>query len=786
MKLLLLSLISIFSIFLFPYTVEAQSCVSGTAECCTLALSQRTPVGCKTSCPPDQPDCVLCTGSENVCQEWEPAQCYKLGDPSKSVCDPTSVCFPNNCGTYGFQGSCAKSGCGGGSSCPSGYQYCGGCINACRSNSQSCAQHIADECSSGSGGGSCGSGWCTSSATCAAANGTWGGSGSGGCNAAFNEGECCLACDTEGFYTQDGSCGEAAYGCGPCQRTKFKWSNVTNQACGTLCVSDPTCSTTSCTPACGQTTSCGGNCSDTDAGIPTNPTVSPANGSTVNINTDTDPITMTWTGATKADRYRIRIFPVDTSCASPYAECFATTSESYDWVPDPAGGNVWTLMVMPRNGVCSAYSGTIDGSWQTSTFTIYGRMRGNLYIDTNADAALSGTTCTDGTATATAVGNGGSVSGVGMFGAVTGDFVNSNQSWRVYTPWWPTSVGGALNSVTLNPGTNPSTGVAYTCTCPAGCTYTGLPSPVTGYDFFLTDVDLTNSGWWQIQNAHVYAGNTTGNVLLTKVPVDTCTVSATCEPFLIRRDDSDLEESAGVAVTGGGTVDTTDENGDQTGYVTDRSTQMYATGTTLGSATENYDYFYRLYSMGLSPADDFASSPDNAQKPTGAPANGRAYFRSGNLTVAEPWTVAAGESYVIFVSGNLTLSDTTNAAQLITVEEGGFLAFIVQGNITVAQNVGNRADLDDTTPNVEGVYIANGTFQVNSKGEASGGDERFVGAGTFVGWGGVTLSRDYSDGGNRKAENNTRPAEMFVYRPDLIINTPERMAQPRYVWQEVN
>jgi hypothetical protein len=145
--------------------------------------------------------------------------------------------------------------------------------------------------------------------------------------------------------------------------------------------------------------------------------------------------------------------------------------------------------------------------------------------------------------------------------------------------------------------------------------------------------------------------------------------------------------------------------------------------------------------------------------------------------------VAAGQSYIVFVDGNLTLSDPTNVEELIKVSEGGFVAFIVSGNITISNNVGNDT-LTDTKGNVEGIYIADGTLTVASKGTAAGGDERFVGEGTFVGWTTIKLDRDYSDGGARATENNTKPTEQFVFRPDLVKNVPTSMKHPHTLWQE--
>ena len=189
--------------------------------------------------------------------------------------------------------------------------------------------------------------------------------------------------------------------------------------------------------------------------------------------------------------------------------------------------------------------------------------------------------------------------------------------------------------------------------------------------------------------------------------------------------------------------------------------------------------------MGRNPSDDFTGTASDARKPSHPPINGRAYFHAGDMTIQNPWTIQAGEQFVIFVDGDLTLRDPGSAGQLIQVEPGGFLAFIVSGDITVATNVGN-SDLDTTTANIEGVFIADGVLTVQSQGEVAGGDDRFVGAGTFVGWGGVQLQRDFSDGATRRAENNARPVELFVYRPDFVLNAPARMKTPRYIWQETN
>ncbi|MBI4035093.1 MAG: hypothetical protein HY381_01695 [Candidatus Chisholmbacteria bacterium] len=52
--------------------------------------------------------------------------------------------------------------------------------------------------------------------------------------------------------------------------------------------------------------------------------------------------------------------------------------------------------------------------------------------------------------------------------------------------------------------------------------------------------------------------------------------------------------------------------------------------------------------------------------------------------------------------------------------------------------------------------------------------------GTWVGWQGVNLKRDF-----KTDRNETEPAEVFRYRPDLIANVPLYMKRASLVWEEV-
>ncbi len=679
------------------------------------------------------PDCQVIPDTQG-CQFFS-GQCF-AGGPScgDGNCDPgeNSDNCPIDCGV-----------------CPPGFQFCGDCIQDCRSTLQSCQDHINNEC------------------------------GSGG--PAF--------CETITSQEPATECGGA---CGACQRSYWRRDlsdactpeiQATNPlcSCGNICIFEPDCGACS-PPYCGQPNPCGGFCPDTDNGPPGATVLSPSDGGRVTLS-PTGTITVSWSAASKANLYHVQLYPQAGSlgCTHPNAICRDQASRSVTYTPDPADGNRYILHVQPINITCDSDYGGV----YTSNFTIFALIRGRFYLDSQQDAVISGGLCTSSTADPGEAGIGAAIGATGENGSYSGRIDGTKpgvaQPYQIAVPWWPPV---ANNILTLTPGLSGG-GTPYVCRCPGGCQIGGIASPQDNVNFYLIDAALSHSGWWQVMGANVYAGQTSGLVLNTPVPVDFCAAAPDCTPAMIASDAVGTLHSAGVAITGGGGVDTTAETGDQTGYVTDRDSQTFVMGSSLGPLKENYAYFYRQYSMGLNPDDDFASSAGDAQKPNQPPVNGRAYFHAGDMIIQSPWTVQAGEEIVIFVDGDLTLSDPTGVEQLIQVEPGGFLAFIVSGNVTITANMGNT-DVDDTTANIEGVFIADGMLTVQSRGEAAGGDDRFVGAGTFVGWGGVSLGRDFSDGAERRAENNTRPVELFVYRPDFVQNSPARFNRPRYVWQETN
>jgi hypothetical protein len=198
---------------------------------------------------------------------------------------------------------------------------------------------------------------------------------------------------------------------------------------------------------------------------------------------------------------------------------------------------------------------------------------------------------------------------------------------------------------------------------------------------------------------------------------------------------------------------------------------------------ENYDYFFDKF------GEQVQTLP-NAGKPIVG--NTLAVYRySGDLTLNEtnPWNLSNTEKIIVFISGDLTIDDTSAGENRITsVAKGGdgFLMFIADGDITVTSSVGyadiytNPAQTD--IANVEGVFVADGELIIAGQGGST--DRKFIGAGTFVGWNGVDLQRNFDDGDSPELNDNAA-TEVFIFRPDFIVNAPKEVKSAQMTWREV-
>ena len=295
---------------------------------------------------------------------------------------------------------------------------------------------------------------------------------------------------------------------------------------------------------------------------------------------------------------------------------------------------------------------------------------------------------------------------------------------------------------------------------------------------------VSQDAWFQTQGGHSFAGNTTGTAINSEVStsIAVCGPAHDTQAYSIF-DDADTSLSDGFATSGGGAISTN-------GFSNERTIPTVVHGTANAKVKEGYEFFYLRSDLGNNPVEHDFGDEDNATRP----ANSGIYFRKGNLEITDrqPWQISSGESITVFIDGTLRISDGSNLGQIITVEPGGFLAFIVRGNVFVRNNVGTGTPSGtevegggDFKTSIEGIYVADQQIIISAKREGVP-DEKFIGAGVFVGWQGVQLNRSFSDGSPTSTLNACYNTEQFVYRPDLIENTPAWMKRAPTIWQETN
>ncbi|MFH0863518.1 MAG: hypothetical protein V1858_00305, partial [Candidatus Gottesmanbacteria bacterium] len=145
------------------------------------------------------------------------------------------------------------------------------------------------------------------------------------------------------------------------------------------------------------------------------------------------------------------------------------------------------------------------------------------------------------------------------------------------------------------------------------------------------------------------------------------------------------------------------------------------------------------------------------------------------ISISVNWPqISQNDKIIILIDGNLDISKDINVAS------GGFIAFIVSGDITFYKYLGINPIADPHSYKVvDGIYIADGTISTgDTSGETdSANKKQFIGKGMFIA-GNFSLGRTLPD-------NSTMPAEYFEFRPDLLVNFPKEMGDGQRTWSEV-
>lgn len=537
--------------------------------------------------------------------------------------------------------------------------------------------------------------------------------------------------------------------------------------------------TTSCPaagPFCGSPNGCGGSCPSTDTGAPTIPVFTTPSASNEMLKTDGDSkLTLSWNSVAKAERYEVEIYASDTLFTAPSEGSLIVSSApliatSFTFTP---ANRYFAARVRALNSTCSSEYSSWSGF---AYFQAAVPVTGQVFYDPSGRASLiglPGTLCTGPTSPLPSAAGAVSVSGANNEPTAL-SYPNSAVASPAYSLRLPFSPVGSpgTNRVGLNISNS-----EWSCTCPAGCQYNySLQAPLSGVNFYLSP---TSGPWFQVEGGPIGAFGEAGRRVLSNNISEFCT-PPTCSPYLIVNQNGG--DSEGYVLTGGGYVVGTD-NIDESGH------NWVAKMSSAPERRQDYRYFKNLALLPTSPKSDFSpfgktlegtitslTKPDKGQAVIN-PAPAQAYFHDGEAVIDTPWSIESDEKIVLLVDGDIAIEEP------ITVETGGFFMLVVSGDITFDASLGTD-DLNQTEALVEGIFVADGLLTVEST--ETGGDKRFIGEGTFVGWGGVKLERDYDDGAGRRALNNVSAVEYIRYRPDFITAAPEEFMRSRYSWQQVN
>jgi len=470
-------------------------------------------------------------------------------------------------------------------------------------------------------------------------------------------------------------------------------------------------------------------------------------------------ITLNWSSDPLATLYQVEVYPTGTpagqECTVANHHCPAPSAlTNYTFTID-AGVSSYTWRVRGINTNCGV---NLNGPWSAPfNFIITGTITGTFYQDNGNTATLNAATglCQSASASPFSPDPGTTIKAIWGGNTTLGSITGST-----YT----------INGVGVTPNTQVTVSPAggyYTCSCPVGCSYSGLTAPKVGVPFYLSFIPIAS--WWQTANAYIFAGATSGKAIQSQIPF-WCASSGSCTAAVSQYDTANTAGSDGTSLSAGGSIDSTSDPNTQYSYLNESGTDTHVEGLTLNGPREDYSYFSQLYGINTGNTVDFSGN-----QPGAAPANGNAYYANSSVTINNPWNVAAGQSIVVFVNGDLTIKAPIIAAN------GSFLAFIVKGNITFDKTLGS---LVSNAPVAEGIFVCDGQIITQSYAPGAGDDLKFVGQGTFVGWNGIQLQRDFNNLNAPRAR--TEPVESFSYRPDFMYNVPDKMIKPLLLWQETN
>ncbi|MFH1535719.1 MAG: hypothetical protein ABIC96_01425 [Patescibacteria group bacterium] len=199
-----------------------------------------------------------------------------------------------------------------------------------------------------------------------------------------------------------------------------------------------------------------------------------------------------------------------------------------------------------------------------------------------------------------------------------------------------------------------------------------------------------------------------------------------------------------------------------------------------GLMRTSFDYYVGVARQsGLTPIDLSTAICPNLSDCSlpGNLSNGLYIANSGLSITNNNYTFQNNKNFVILVNGTLTLKGN------IHVPKGSTVTFSASDNIVVDKDVGGSAATSNA--NLEGFFSTDKNFILEGNNNcAVSADKRLNIEGSVV----VNAGLSGGSFQNRRdlcTDNPTRPSVYFKERPDMILNAPEFLKHPNFVWQEV-
>ncbi len=154
-----------------------------------------------------------------------------------------------------------------------------------------------------------------------------------------------------------------------------------------------------------------------------------------------------------------------------------------------------------------------------------------------------------------------------------------------------------------------------------------------------------------------------------------------------------------------------------------------------------------------------------------------------DLIINNPGGTSLGNNKVVIIvkgsnvtiTGNINLNKGAGFFLLVAGDNGSG----TKGNIIVSPTVGFDPAVvnENTPPNLEGIFIADGEYRTGTKSTSS--DLQLRVRGSIATYRGMGLQRDL------EAANSTTPAEFFEFAPDQVLLFPGSLGARTMSWQEV-